>query len=102
MPTSRPCHRETPQPRSPYPPIQPLLDIDLLVVVGYVRVADRLLLAEAEDSEHLEAVEKGLLHAVLQLIVEVDEDVAAEDHVEVIERCIGDEVVLREDHVLAQ
>src|SRR5438477_13164082 len=86
---------------SPHPPIQPLLRVQLLVVLRDRRVAHRFLLAEAEDAEHLEAVEKELHHVLLQRVVEVDEDVPAEDDVEMIERRVGDEVVLREDDVLA-
>src|SRR6266511_5334467 len=84
---------------SSYPPINLLLRIDLFVVVGDGREADGFLLPQAEASAHLHRVEKELLHAVLQHIVEVDQHVPAQDDVEVIERGVRDEVVLREDRV---
>ena len=40
------------------------------------------------------------MHFRLKSLVEVDQHVTAEDHVEFAERAIGHEVVLREDHVL--
>src|SRR6202011_3759493 len=84
----------TARPPSPYPPKEPFLGIHYFVVVRDARVPGRLFLAEAEDAEVFEAVEEEFLYAVLQRAVEVDQHVAAEDHVEVIEAGIGDEVVL--------
>src|SRR3954463_10818742 len=89
-------------PESLDPPVQPLIGIELFVAIRHRREAHRLFLAQAEDAEHLQTVDEELLHALLQRVVEVDQDVAAEDDVEVIEGRIGDQVVLREDDVLAQ
>src|SRR4051794_26845712 len=83
------------------PPVQPLIGIELFVAIGDRREEHRLFLAHAEDAEHLQTVDEELLHALLQGVVEVDQDVAAEDDIEVIEGRIGDQVVLREDDVLA-
>ena len=47
----------------------------------------------------IEALVEEPVHAVLQRAVEVDHHVAAEDHVELVERAVRDEVVLREDDV---
>src|SRR5688572_13826025 len=87
-------------PPSPDPPINLLIRVDLFVLIGDACEADRLLLAEAEDAEHLHAVQEKLLDTVLQLVVEIDQDVSAEDDVEVIEGRIRHQVVLREDHIV--
>src|ERR1700750_2399997 len=97
-----PNDRERVERRSRNPPVQTLRRIDLLVAVGDGRIAHRLLLAEAENPEHLHRLQKETLDTVLQGVVEIDEDVPAEDDVEVIERRIRHEVVLRENDVLAQ
>src|SRR4051794_10065862 len=73
--------RRTSEPRSSHPPIQPLLRVDLVVAIGHRGVADRLLLAQAEDAEHLQRLQEKLVYAVLQRVVEVDEHVAADDDV---------------------
>ena len=57
-------------------------------------------MAEREDAEPREALVEELEHALLQRAVEVDHHVAADDHVELVEAAVGDEVVLREDDVL--
>ena len=62
--------------------------------------ADRLLRAEREHPERHEAVVEELVDPLLQRAVEVDHHVAAEDHVELVERAVRDEVVLCEDDVL--
>ena len=87
---------------SPHPPVQLFLGIEGFVAVDDGGELERFLPAQTEHAEHLHGLEEELLHAVLQGVVEVDQDVAAEDDVEVIERGVGDEIVLREDDVLAQ
>ena len=81
-------------------PVEPLARVELLVAVGVAREPERLLAAEREDAEHHEALVEQLVHAVLQRAVEVDQHVAADDHVELVERAVRDEVVLREDDVV--
>src|SRR5947207_4419151 len=66
------------------------------LVAGFVsRELQRLLAAQAEHAKPHEAVIKERVHAVLQILVEIDEHVATEDHVELAERPVRDEVVLR-------
>src|SRR5262245_65549642 len=55
-----------------------------------------LLVSEAEHAEPDQAVVEQRVDVVLQVLVEIDEDVAAEDHGELRERAVRDEVVLRE------
>ena len=61
---------------------------------------DRLLVAQREDPERLEAVVEELVHAVLERLAEVDHDVAAHDDVELVEGRVRDQVVLGEHHRL--
>ena len=64
--------------------------------------SDRLLVAQPEHAERDQAFEEEPVHAVLQRAVEVDHHVPADDHVELVERAVRDEVVLGEDDVLDQ
>ena len=57
-------------------------------------------MAEPEHAERHEALVEELVHPVLQRAVEVDHHVAADDHVELVEASVRDEVVLGEDDVL--
>src|SRR5206468_12972298 len=79
------------------PSVELLAGIELLVPALVRAEADRLLVAESEEAEGRQALVEQSMHAVLQRSVEVDHHVAADDHVELVERSIGDEVVLRED-----
>src|SRR3989442_11904655 len=82
--------------------VELLVRVELLVA-GLVRAeADRLLMAEPKDAERDQALEEKLVHAILQRAVEIDHHVAADDHVELVERAVRDEVVLGEDDVLDQ
>src|SRR5687768_8802457 len=64
------------------------LSVDLLTRVHafvarlVLRELQRLLAPQAEHPEPDEAVIKQRMHAVLQVLVEVDQHVSAEDHVE--------------------
>src|SRR5688500_8096509 len=73
-----------------------------LVASVELREPEGLLRAKRENTEHDEAVVEQLVHPRLQRPVEVDEHVAADDDVELGERPIGDQVVLREDDVPLQ
>src|SRR5690606_5706137 len=57
---------------------------------------------QAQEPERREALAEQAQRALLQRSVEVDEDVPAQDDVELAERGVGREVVLREQDVLAQ
>ena len=81
-------------------PVEPLVRVELLVAVLVRREARSTpCCPSARMPNVLEAVVEQLVHAVLQRAVEVDQHVAAEDDVELVERAVGDEVVLREDDV---
>src|SRR5512146_314157 len=73
--------------------------IELFVAILVLREAQRLLAPERQDAEHDEAVVEQRVDAVLQLAVEIDEHVPAEHDMELAERAVGDEVVLREYRV---
>src|SRR6185503_7809888 len=77
-----------PPPRAPlrYPPIDAFLCVQLLVAALEVREAERLLAAQADDAVHRQALMEQLQHPVLQLAVEVDHHVAAQNQVELGER----------------
>jgi len=70
----------------------------------FVRVVVRgktscLVFAEGEDTEGGEGLMEEVMDAVLEGFVEVDEDVATEDEVELVEWAVCDEVVLSEEDV---
>src|SRR4029079_2177742 len=83
-------------------PVDALFPVQLLVAVGEAREVDRLLVAERQDAEGVEALEEELVDAILQRLVEVDHHVAAEAHVGLVEPPVRREVVLREDDVLGE
>src|SRR6476660_520263 len=82
--------------------VDALRSIHDLVGIGIRRECDRFLPSQRERPERREALVEEALHAVLQRLVEVDHHVPAEDHVELVERTIRDEVVLCEDDVLGE
>src|SRR5204862_781520 len=84
------------------PPEQLLGRIERLVVPADVRVGDPLLATQAEEAERDEAVEEEVVHVPLEVATEIDHDVPAQDEVELVERAVRREVVLREDHALGQ
>src|SRR5256885_8374364 len=84
------------------------LPVELLSLVeGFVALlerteVDRFLVSEREDPEVDEAPVEELVNVILQVLVEVDHHVPTDDHVEVVEGPVRDEVVLSEDDVLDQ
>src|SRR5215471_19341362 len=69
--------------------------MELLVASLVLGSSQRLFASESEDSEHRHALIEERVDAMLETLIEIDEDVSAEDHVELAERSVGDEVVLR-------
>src|SRR5687767_11873770 len=83
-------------------PVDLLARAQLLVTMLEQREPERFLRAEAEQAEGGETVVEQAVHFPLQRLVEIDENVAAQDDVELGERSVGHEVVLRENHVREQ
>src|ERR1044071_5267784 len=74
-----------------------------LLVMRFVRGEARgLLHAQAQEAEADEALVEQAVHPLLQVAVEVDEDVAADDEMELVERPVRGQVVLGERDVAAQ
>src|SRR5947209_20220638 len=82
--------------------VELLLRVELRVAVLLAAEADRLLAAEREDAERLEALVEERLDAVLERLAEIDHHVAADDQVELVEGAVRDEVVLGEHDVVDQ
>jgi len=57
--------------------------------------SERLLAAESRNPEHRHTLVELRVDVVLETLIEIDEDVPAEDHVELAERSVSDEVMLR-------
>jgi len=66
-----------------------------------VRIFGRLRSAEEQIAGGIERVVEGAAYLLLQLAIEIDEDVAAGDQVDVRERRILEQVVHREQHQIA-
>ena len=80
-----------------------LLPLHHCLVILLMRAeAERLFVAEAQHSPLRQAVVEEVVHPRLERGVEVDHHIAAQDRVELVERRIGDEVVLGEDEVALQ
>src|SRR6185295_1556939 len=74
-----------------------------LLVVRFVRgEAHGLLHAQPQEAEADEALVEQTVHTLLEVAVEVDEDVAAHDEMELVERPVRGQVVVRERDVAAQ
>src|SRR5213592_320055 len=74
-----------------------------LLVMSFVRSEPRRFLqAQPQEAETDQAVVEEAMDPILQDAVEIDEHVPADDEVEVVERPVGGEVVLREHDVAAQ
>src|SRR5687768_758690 len=74
-----------------------------VLVRGLVRrEPDRLLRPQGQEAEADQALIEQPVHAVLEIPVEVDEDVAAQHDVELVEGSVGHQVVLREVDVAPQ
>src|SRR5436190_8758550 len=91
-----------PQPMSGDLPVETLGLVEGLVGLALAGELEVFSAPQPEDAEVGQALVKELLHVLLQVAVEVDHDVAAQDHVEFVERAIGDQVVLGEDDVVGQ
>src|SRR5262249_27185480 len=64
---------------SRHSPVDLLLMVELLVGLSVGREVDRLLLAQGQDAEAHKALEEQVVNLVLQVAVEVDHHVAAQD-----------------------
>ena len=64
---------------------QPLVGVELLELALVRAEPDRLLLSQREHAERRQAVVEEAVHALLQRLREVDQHVAARDHVELVE-----------------
>src|SRR5581483_6993815 len=84
------------------PPIQPCLRVQLLETALVVGEANRLPVAEAKGAKAVEAFVEEAVDPVLQRAVEIDQHVAAQDHVKLVEAAVLGEVVLRPDDVLSE
>src|SRR5204863_9649391 len=91
-----------PRPMSGDLPVETLGLVEGLVRLALAGELEAFSAPQPEDAEVGQALVKELLHVLLQVAVEVDHDVAAHDHVEFVERAIGDQVVLGEDDVVGQ
>src|SRR5450432_3961060 len=80
--------------------VDPLRQLLVVRLVG--SEARRLLHPQPEEAEPDEALVEEPVHAVLQRAVEVDEHVPADYQVEIVERSVGGQIVLREDDVPPQ
>ena len=76
--------------------------VDDLVAALERRELYGFLAAQAEEPETPQALVEQAMHALLQRPAEIDDDVAAQDRVELVEGAVGDQVVLGEDHVAAE
>src|SRR6476659_2490267 len=89
-------------PRSHHLPVDLFRSVDLFVAFLIRGKSERFLAAECEDAERGQAVVEKCEHSRLESFVEVNENVAAENDVELAERSIRDEIVLRENDVLRE
>src|SRR5215510_12584182 len=84
------------------PPVHSLAARQLLVVALARTELEGFLAPKAKDSEHAEASVKQLVNPILQCLVEVDQHVPAQNHIELVERAVARQVVLRKQYVFSQ
>lgn len=71
-------------------------------MIGAVRKTHGLFASDSDEAAENQRVGEELEHPVLRFLAQVNEDVAAEDEVGLHEGRVGHEVMLGENHVLAQ
>jgi len=76
-------------------------DIQLLETYFVGQTTHGLLGAQPEKTEHHQALVQEPADPVFQLLVEIDQDIAAQDDVEFVEGTIRDQVVLGKQNVLS-
>src|ERR1043166_5095788 len=76
--------------------------IEFAVVAFQSAGLDRLLLAKTENPENPETLEQDPMDPRLKFLVKINQNVAAKDHVELVKRGIGREIVLREHDVFSK
>src|SRR5215831_17974850 len=84
------------------PPVHSLAAGQLFIVGLAGTERERLLASEAKDSKHAEASVEQLVNPVLQRLVEVDQYVSAQDHIELVEGTVARKIVLGKQDVLPQ
>src|SRR5512141_771795 len=87
---------------SPNLPENLLWTVELFVPVLERREPHRLLATQRKHTEHRETVIEQPVHFLLERLVEIDQHVPAQDHVEFRKRVIGYEIVQREHDVLRE
>src|SRR5881394_3348199 len=73
--------------------------MQLLVARLILREAERFLGAECEHTEHRQTLVEQRMHPILQLTIEINQNVAAEDDIEFRKRPVCHQIVLREHDV---
>src|SRR5215470_3158632 len=84
------------------PPIHSLTASQFFVVALTRSQLERFLAPEAKNSEHAEAPIEQLVDPVLQSLVDIDQHVAAQNHIELVERAVADKIMLRKQDVLPE
>jgi len=82
--------------------IEPPTGVKFLVAVAVRSEVDGLLVSQAEKPGRAEAFIEEVMNACGERVIKVDQNVPAEHEMELIERAIGDQVVLRENDVLCK
>src|SRR5438270_7730478 len=80
-------------------PIHLLASVQLLIARLVLREAQRLLGPKRENAEHRQALVEQRVHVILQLAIEIDQDIPTENDIELRERPVGHEIVLREHDI---
>ena len=62
----------------------------------------RLFVADPKHSKHAQTLVEQVVNTCLEVFIEVNHHVAAQNHLKLIERPVGRQVMLRKDHILFQ
>ena len=73
----------------------------LLIAISHTSERNRLFVTESEEAEHGQTFIEKLVHLLLQLLVEVNKHVAAQNDLKLIEGTIGHQIMLGEDDIPA-
>src|SRR5262249_55518169 len=82
------------------PPVDLLAPVEFLIAGLMGRVLERLPVPQGEEAGGRQAFVQQAVNTPREGLVEINQDVPAEDDVELVERAVGDQVVLGEDDVL--
>jgi hypothetical protein len=86
----------------PYPSVYSLAGIERFVTSLLGDKLDGLSISQAQKPGKSQALVQQAVNSGRQRVVEIDHDVSAENHVEVVKGSVGHQVVLGEDDVLAE